>query len=140
VTSLIPLVIKAGLGTGQPLHVFGTDYDTPDGTAIRDFIHVTDLASAHVAALDRLISGGGSGSVNLGTGRGYSVRDVIDTAARVLECKIPASDSPRRPGDIAVMVADAGKAASELDWTPQHSSLEEIIATGAAWERKRAGR
>lgn len=137
VTSLIPLVLKAGLGTGPELKVFGTDYDTPDSTAIRDFIHVSDLASAHVAALEYLLGGGASGPVNLGTGRGYSVRQVIETAARVLGREVPAIDCPRRPGDLAVMVADANKAASLLKWTPRHSSLEEIIATGAAWERAR---
>jgi UDP-arabinose 4-epimerase len=136
-TSLIALVIKAGLGAGPELSVFGTDYDTPDGTAIRDFIHVSDLASAHVAALDYLEKGGVSGPFNLGTGRGFSVRQVIDAAERVLGRAIPAADRPRRPGDLAVMVADARKAVSLLNWTARHSSLEEIIATGAAWERKR---
>lgn len=140
VTSLIPVVLKAGLGTGPTLNVFGTDYDTPDGTAVRDFIHVTDLAAAHVAALEHLQDGGESGPVNLGTGRGYSVRDVIETAARILDCPIPAVDSARRPGDIAKMVADARKAASMLTWTPTHSSLDEIIETAAAWEKKRNDR
>jgi len=140
VTSLIPLVIKAGLGSGQTLNVYGTDYDTPDGTAIRDFIHVSDLAAAHVAALEYLLAGGDSGPINLGTGQGYSVRSVIETAARVLGRPVPAVDSPRRPGDLARMVADAGKAASMFNWTPGHSSLEEIIATGATWERGRADR
>jgi UDP-glucose 4-epimerase len=138
VTSLIPVVLRAGLGTGPTLSVFGTDYDTPDGTAIRDFIHVTDLASAHVAALEHLLNGGESGPINLGTGHGYSVREVIETAARILGKPIPAVDAPRRPGDLAVMVADARKASALLNWTPQHSSLEEIIDTAAAWERKRA--
>jgi UDP-arabinose 4-epimerase len=139
VTSLIPVVLMAGLGTGPTLNVFGTDYDTPDGTAIRDFIHVTDLADAHVAALAHLLNGGESGPINLGTGRGYSVREVIETASRVLGRPIPAVDSPRRPGDLAAMVADARKAASLLNWTPQHSSIEKIIETAAAWERTRAG-
>ncbi len=140
VTSLIPLVLRAGLGTGATLNVYGTDYDTPDGTAIRDFIHVSDLASAHVAALDYLLKGGDSGPINLGTGRGYSVRSVIETAARVLGRPVPSVDRPRRPGDLAEMVADASKAGALLHWTPRHSSLEEIITTAAAWERGRAER
>lgn len=138
VTSLIPLVIKAGLGTGPTLNVYGTDYDSADGTAIRDFIHVSDLASAHVAALDYLRNGGKSGPFNLGTGKGYTVRQVIEAAGRVLARPIPTIDRPRRPGDLAVMVADCRKANAVLHWTPRHSSLEEIIATGAAWERARA--
>lgn len=134
---LIPRVVTAGLGTGPILKIFGTDYDTPDGTAVRDFIHVTDLASAHVAALEYLKRGGASAAFNLGSGKGFSVREVVRSAALILGRSIPARICPRRPGDPAVMVANVDKAMACLDWSPVHSSLERIIATSAAWERNR---
>jgi len=137
VTHLIPLVLRAALGTGKPLTVFGTDYDTPDGTAVRDYIHVDDLANAHVAALRYLSAGGESGAFNLGTGQGHSVREVIDEAGRILGMEVPASDGPRRPGDPPILVADPGKGKAAFGWQPEHSSLATIIETAAAWERKR---
>ena len=137
VTHLIPLVLRAALGTGRRLTVFGTDYDTPDGTAVRDYIHVDDLATAHIAALEYLSRGGASDAFNLGAGHGYSVQDVIETTAQILETDIPTVGGARRAGDAPVLVADPGKAKSAFGWKPQHSSLESIIATAAGWERKR---
>lgn len=136
VTHLIPLVLRAALGTRQQLTVFGTDYDTPDGTAVRDYIHVSDLASAHVAALEYLFRGGESGAFNLGNGRGHSVRDVIKEVGRILGRDVPAVDGPRRPGDAAILVADPRKSQAAFDWKPVHSSLESIVSTAARWEQR----
>jgi UDP-glucose 4-epimerase len=135
--SLVPRVLEAGLGTGPALNVFGRNYDTPDGTAVRDFIHVADLAAAHVAALEYLQFGGISGPFNLGTGQGHSVQEVIVTASRVLGVTVPTTDCPRRPGDLAFMVANSDKAMTRLNWRPSHSSLDEIIASAVAWQRRR---
>ena len=134
ITHLIPLVLRAALDNGAPLNVFGTDYDTPDGTAVRDYIHVSDLADAHVAALNYLRGGGASGAFNLGTGRGHSVREVVDAAERVLGVPIPTVDAPRRAGDSPMLVADPAKGRAALDWQPRRSSLDYIIATAALWE------
>jgi len=138
-THLIPLVIEAVLGRRPSIKVFGTDYDTPDGTAIRDYIHVADLAAAHVAALQRLLAGGGSLTANLGTGRGWSVREVIDAVARVAGRPVPAEEAPRRAGDPARLVADPSRAQAELDWTARHSDLDTIVRTALAWHKKRNG-
>lgn len=137
VTHLIPLVIRAAHGTGKRLTVFGTDYDTPDGTAVRDYIHVNDLADAHVAALRYLSKGGASGAFNLGTGQGHSVRDVINETGRILGVEVPATDGPRRAGDPPILVADPSKGKAAFDWQPRNSTLQTIIATAAAWERDR---
>jgi UDP-arabinose 4-epimerase len=137
VTHLIPLVLRAALGTGKPLTVFGTDYETPDGTAIRDYIHVSDLANAHVAALNHLSRGGTTGAFNLGVGEGHSVREVIDEVARNLDTRIPFVEGPRRPGDAPVLVADARKGKNAFGWEPRHSTLASIITTAANWERRR---
>lgn len=136
-THLIPLVIEAVLGRRPSIKVFGTDYDTPDGTAIRDYIHVADLAAAHVAALKRLLAGGGSLTANLGTGRGWSVREVIDAVARAAGRPVPAEEAPRRAGDPARLVADPSRAQAELDWTARHSDLDTIVRTALAWHEKR---
>jgi UDP-glucose-4-epimerase GalE len=126
-THLIPLAIDAGLGTAPPLQVFGDDYDTPDGTCIRDYIHVQDLARAHIAALARLEAGASLGPLNLGTGRGYSVREVIETGSAVLARRIPHQIAPRRPGDPPRLVADPTHAMAQLAWTPERSGLAVII-------------
>jgi UDP-arabinose 4-epimerase len=134
-THLIPLALRAALGTGTPLTVFGGDYDTPDGTPIRDYIHVSDLAEAHVAALGYLLAGGKPASVNLGVGKGYSVREVLTAAERVLGMKVPRSEGPRRPGDPTELVADPALARRLLSWTPRFTALDAIIETAARWER-----
>jgi UDP-glucose-4-epimerase GalE len=132
-THLIPLVIGAALGTRPPVGVFGTDYPTPDGTAIRDYIHVMDLADAHVRALGYLVRGGESTALNLGTGRGHSVREVIETVEKVGGRKVPAVSSPRRAGDPPQLVADAKRAADVLEWTPHFPELSTIIEHAWRW-------
>jgi len=135
-THLIPLAIHA-TGAGQePITVFGNDYATADGTAIRDYIHVTDLAGAHVAALKHLLSGGGSLALNLGTGRGHSVLEVIAAVERVCGRKVPLSYGPKRPGDSPVMVADATKARSVLGWRPDFPELEAVVQTAWRWHSR----
>ncbi len=133
-THLIPLVCQAALGTGKPLTVYGTDYATKDGTAIRDYIHVIDLATAHLAAVERLASGGDSQIYNLGTGAGLTVLEVIKTAEAVLGKSVPHSFGPRRDGDPQSLVADVSKVRSQLDWTPRHSDLETMIKSAALWQ------
>src|SRR5258707_1449098 len=134
-THLIPLAIDAAL-TGVPISVFGADYPTEDGTAIRDYIHVDDLASAHIAALEYLIKKGTSCAFNLGTGQGHSVRDVLQTVERVSKMTIPYRTADRRPGDPAVLVADNRAAIELLGWTPQQSSLREIVESAWLWHAK----
>ncbi len=136
-THLIPNAIAAAHGDLPAMELFGTDYDTPDGTAVRDYIHVTDLASAHSKALQRLIRGGASGAFNLGTGRGHSVRQVIAMVEKVGRQRVPLRERPRRAGDPPVLVADASLAARELNWTPEHSSLETVVETGWNWYEHR---
>lgn len=131
---LIPRAIAAALG-GEPLQIFGTDYPTPDGTCIRDFVHVSDLADAHVAGLRRLLSGSGSGAYNLGMGDGVSVREVVDTVARVAERPVPHVVAPRRAGDPSRLVASSAKARAELAWAPQQT-LETIVRTAWAWHTR----
>jgi len=136
-THLIPLVLRAALGSMPPVSIFGTDYPTPDGTAIRDYIHVEDLARAHVRALDHLAQGGASAAVNLGTGRGYSVREIIAAAAKAVGHDVPYREAPRRAGDPAALVADPSLAASLLGWRAECSDLDTIIRTALAWEMRR---
>jgi len=132
---LIPLVLKVALGQRESIAIYGTDYPTPDGTCIRDYIHVADLASAHLLALNAL--GHHSRLVyNLGNGLGFSVRKVIDVARRVTGHPIPAVDSPRRPGDPATLVASSEKIRRELGWRPKFPDLESIVATAWEWHRK----
>ena len=134
---LIPLALQVALGTRRELSIFGTDYPTPDGTCVRDYIHVTDLASAHLLVLEalkenqRLI-------YNLGNGRGFSVREVIETVRRVTGHPIPARESPRRPGDPAVLVASSEKIKQELGWRPKYADLESIVRS--AWQWRQAHR
>ncbi len=133
-THLIPLVIKAALdGTSVP--VFGTDYDTPDGTCIRDYIHVSDLALAHILAFRKLNDSSVSGTYNLGNGNGYSVRQVIETVEKVIRKKVAAVDSPRRPGDPARLVASSQKIKEEVGWIPRYPDLETIVKTAYDWHR-----
>lgn len=135
-THLIPILLEAIQGKREKLTVYGTDYDTPDGTCIRDYIHVSDLAEAHVAALERLKRGGESLSCNLGNGAGFSVREVIQSAQRVTGRVAPVHFGARRDGDPAVLVADAGRAKRELSWRPKITSLDDIIITAWKWHSK----
>jgi len=132
-THLIPLVLAAASGNAPAIIINGTDYDTPDGTCIRDYIHVTDLADAHVRALRRLEDGAASGAYNLGTGHGYSIREVIDTARKVTGRTIPCTEGGRRAGDPPELVADAHKARTMLGWQPGYSDLPTIIDTAWRW-------
>jgi len=131
---VIPRAIEAATG-GAGLQVFGDDYPTPDGTCLRDYIHVSDLASAHVRALEAIVETGTSGAYNLGTGHPHSVRDVIDTVARVTGRPVPWTLAPRRPGDPAILYAAPQKAQSELHWTPRFADLETIVRTAWNWHR-----
>lgn len=134
-THLVPLVIQAALGERADVEIYGDDYSTPDGTAVRDYIHVTDLAAAHVAALDYLMSGGESIALNLGTGNGHSVREVVAAVERLSGGRVPARMGVRRSGDPPVLVADASKARAVLAWKPVHSQLACIIETAWAWHQ-----
>jgi UDP-arabinose 4-epimerase len=135
-THLIPLVLQAALGQRSTVEVYGTDYPTPDGTAIRDYIHVEDLAGAHLRALERLRAGGDTIAVNLGTGQGHSVREVIAAVEAIGSCKVPACDAPRRPGDPPVLVADPSLAREALGWRAEHLGLDTIIRSALAWHRR----
>jgi UDP-arabinose 4-epimerase len=135
-THLIPLAIRAALGQSGPVEIFGTDYPTADGTAVRDYIHVADLAEAHVRALDRLAAGGASAAVNLGTGRGSSVLAVLDAVERIGGRPVPRQAAPRRPGDPPELVADPSLAATLLGWRATRSDLDTIVGTALAWHRR----
>ena len=130
---LIPLVLQVPNGKRESVSIYGTDYDTPDGTCIRDYIHVTDLAKAHILAVEYLMKGGESNVFNLGNGVGYSVREVIETARRVTGHPIPAVEIPRRAGDPARLVASGEKAREILGWKPEITELEDIIRSAWAW-------
>lgn len=133
-THLIPLALGAAFPGERPLRIFGTDYPTPDGTAIRDYIHVTDLGNAHVKALAYLNSGQPSRAFNLGMGTGHSVAQVIATVESVTGRQLSIETAPRRRGDPAELVADANLACRQLEWRPQHSTLSEIVSTAWRWE------
>jgi UDP-glucose-4-epimerase GalE len=137
-THLIPLVLQAALGTRENVGVFGKDYPTPDGTAIRDYIHVMDLASAHIRALEYLQQGGASGAFNLGTGKGLSVKEVIEATERVTGRTVPVRDCPRRAGDPPELVADASRAFQMLNWKPAYSDIDTIIETAWRWETSKS--
>ncbi|MBS7812937.1 UDP-glucose 4-epimerase GalE [Roseococcus pinisoli] len=130
-THLIPRAILATLGHLPPLHVFGTDYDTPDGTAIRDYVHVADLAAAHIAVLPRLEQG--SVRYNIGNGAGHSVREVMTAVERVSGRKVPHENGPRRAGDPPSLVASSARLRAETGWTPKHAALEDIVRTAWNW-------
>jgi UDP-glucose 4-epimerase len=131
-TNLVPLVMKAALGRSGPLSIFGTDYPTRDGTCVRDYVHVEDLADAHVLAVEHLQRGGASAILNLGTGVGATVREVLDAARRASGVDIPAVEVPRRAGDPAALVADNGRARQLLGWEPSRP-LDDIVASAWAW-------
>ncbi|MCP5155755.1 MAG: UDP-glucose 4-epimerase GalE [Ectothiorhodospiraceae bacterium] len=137
-TLLIKVACEVVTGKRPHLKVFGTDYPTPDGTGVRDYIHVEDLASAHLRALDWLQGGGESLTLNCGYGHGYSVREVIQAVERVSGGPINVIDEPRRPGDPPTLVADAHRVRELLGWTPRYDDLDTIVATSLAWERKLA--
>jgi UDP-arabinose 4-epimerase len=131
-THLIPLVFDAALG-GRPIEVYGDDYPTADGTCVRDYIHVSDLADAHVRALQYLLQGGRSAAMNLGTGTGYSVREVIHAVQKVTGRDVPHRIAPRRPGDPATLIASPQRAEELLGWRPKNSALENIVSSAWSW-------
>ena len=134
-THLIPLILQVPLGVREKVSIFGDDYPTKDGTCVRDYIHVTDLAQAHILALDYLMKGGESNVFNLGNGVGFTVKEVIDVARSVTGHPIPAEISPRRAGDPAQLVASSEKAKSVLGWKPQYDSLETIVDSAWKWHK-----
>ena len=135
-THLIPLILQVASGRRPHISVFGQDYDTPDGTCIRDYIHINDLCSAHWLALQSLMSGQSSQAYNLGNGNGFSVQEVIDAAKQVTGRNIPVQHAPRRAGDPARLVADATQARQKLGWQPQYADLATIVLHAWAWEQK----
>ena len=138
-THLIPLALLTALKKRESLSIFGTDYDTPDGTCVRDYIHVNDLADAHVLGLEYLLSGGESEIFNLGNGNGFSVREVIETARQVTGLEIPAVESDRRPGDAPILVGSSEKVRKMLGWNPKYADLHKIIAHAWQWHQTRHG-
>jgi len=135
-THLIKIAVQAALGMRAKMDIFGTDYATPDGTCVRDYIHVTDLAQAHVDALSYLRSGGQNAILNCGYGRGFSVKEVVDVVKAVTKVDFRADIGPRRAGDPATIVAKSDKIRATLGWKPKHDDLEEIVAAAYAWEAK----
>lgn len=135
-THLIPLMLDAVAGKRPALTVFGTDYPTPDGTCLRDYVHVADLAAAHVLGLRRLLDGNGSDVFCLGTGRGFSVREVIEASRAVTNRAVPVVYGARRPGDAAALVSSSSRAVEVLGWEPEHSTLQRMIADAWAWAQK----
>jgi UDP-glucose 4-epimerase len=135
-THLIPLLLEAALGRRPACAIFGADYPTPDGTCIRDYIHVTDLADAHIRALRHLENGGSNAAFNLGTGDGYSVNQILAAAESVIGRPIPVTRQERRPGDPPRLVAAPQRAFATLGWKPEHSSIENILATAWQWSSR----
>ena len=133
-THLIPIVLEVAQGTRDHIEIYGDDYDTRDGTCVRDYVHVLDLAQAHILALEALDDG--SRVYNLGNGNGYSVREVIETARSVTGAEIPAETGPRRPGDPPILIASSEKIEEDLGWTPRYPDLESIIASAWEWHQK----
>lgn len=133
---LIPLIIQAAMGKRDSIKIFGNDYNTPDGTCVRDYIHVSDLAQAHYLALQKLRKGENSEIYNLGNGKGFSVKEVVDVVRKVTGKDIKAEDAPRRPGDPATLVASSEKIKRELNWQPKMNELETIVATAWEWHSK----
>jgi UDP-glucose 4-epimerase len=133
-THLLPLVLQAASGRRPAISIYGTGYPTPDGTCVRDYVHVDDLCSAHLLALQQLAGGGATAAYNLGNGNGYSVREIVETARRVTGRDFQVNELPPRPGDPARLVADASLARSELGWSPKRSALETIISDAWKWE------
>ncbi|MPM04432.1 UDP-glucose 4-epimerase [bioreactor metagenome] len=136
-THLVPLILKTALGQRKAISIYGTDYSTPDGTCIRDYIHVTDLAVAHVMALKHLVNGGACKVYNLGSQAGFSVREVIDKAKEITGVDFAVREDVRRAGDPAVLVASSARIRAELCWKPMWSQLDHIISSAWAWHRKK---
>ena len=134
-THLIPLVLDAIAGKRSALTIYGTDYPTPDGTCIRDYVHVTDLIDAHMAGLNRLLQGGASRLYNLGTRTGFSVREVIDASRVVTNRDVPVIEGPRRAGDAVRLVSTSQRAQDELGWEPQRSTMSQMISDAWAWHQ-----
>ena len=134
-THLIPLILQVPNGQRQKIAIYGDNYPTPDGTCIRDYIHVSDLAQAHILALDYLLRGGENNVFNLGNGVGFSVRQVIDTARQTTGHAIPAETAPKRAGDPAQLVASSAKAQQVLGWQPEYTNLADILETAWQWHR-----
>ncbi len=137
-THLIPLILEVATGRRENIKIFGANYPTPDGTCIRDYIHVSDLTRAHLLALKALLSGGDSAVYNLGNNRGYSVREVIELARKVTGKPIPAIEADKRPGDPAVLIASSDKIKKALGWKPEYEDLETIIKTAWVWHQREA--
>ncbi|ABK61864.1 UDP-glucose 4-epimerase GalE [Clostridium novyi] len=135
-THLIPIILQVASGKREKIMIFGEDYPTEDGTCIRDYIHVTDLANAHILALERLKKGKESATYNLGNGKGFSVKEVVEVARKVTGCNIKAEIAERRAGDPAILIASSDKAKKELGWNPKYNSLETIIETAWNWHKK----
>ena len=135
-THLIPLAIRAAMGLSRKLTIFGEDYPTPDGTCVRDYVHVEDLAQAHVLALDALVAGERGGFYNLGSEHGHSVREVLDTVRSVTGRDLPVEAGPRRPGDPAVLVASSARIQKKLGWRPRYADLRTIVETAWEWHRR----
>jgi UDP-arabinose 4-epimerase len=138
-THLLPLIIEAALGGRPYVELFGTDYPTADGTAVRDYIHVADLADVHVRALAHLLAGGASAALNVGTGSGHSVREVVNAVQRVMRKSVPTRNAPRRPGDPPTLIADPRRATAVLGWQPRIPDLETIVSTAVRWHASRPG-
>lgn len=138
-THLIPNVIKSALGIGDPLKIFGDDYDTPDGTCVRDYIHVLDLAQAHLLGLEKLFEGHKSDFFNLGNGEGYSNKQVIETVEKISGRKVDYSFAPRREGDPPTLIGSSKKAFEQLNWKPEYASLDKIVETAWNWHKKQFG-
>ncbi|MFO0617970.1 MAG: UDP-glucose 4-epimerase GalE [Polyangiaceae bacterium] len=134
-THIVPLAIRSAMGAGE-LSIFGDDYPTPDGTCVRDYVHVCDLASAHLLALEALLAGGASDAYNLGTGRGHSVREVVGAVERAVGKPVTLRIAPRRPGDPAVLVANAEKARRVLGWAPRYPTIDAIVETAFRWHAR----
>jgi len=136
-THLIPITLEVALGKRDHLTIFGDDYDTPDGTCIRDYVHVEDLIDAHILAMSYLQKGGTSDIFNLGSNSGFSVKEIVQAAEKVTDIDIPTEIGPRRPGDPSVLIASSDKAKSILGWNPKHTSIEGIIASAWKWHQSR---
>lgn len=139
-THLVPLVLRSIIDEDFTLRIFGTDYDTPDGTGVRDYIHVNDLADAHILALEYLLDGGATDVFNLGNGSGYSVREIIEAVQKVTGKKPRYTEAPRREGDPATLVASSRKAQDILRWNPRHTSIDAIVASAWNWEKQQKRR
>ncbi len=139
-THLIPLVLKVAAEERDSIHLYGTDYPTPDGTCVRDYVHVSDLTQAHLLSLERILKGGGSAVYNLGNNTGYSVREVIEMARHVTRHVIPVVETERRAGDPAFLVADSSKIRRELGWKPRYENLAAIVETAWVWHQREAKR